>query len=300
MDYTVQVPEHARLADVSSVDGNVVIDGVAGDITASTVDGGMRIRNASHDLKLKTVDGNITAEMNLLAAGQSVSLHAVDGKIALAVPEDADATFSASTVDGSITSEIASLQPNKDSLVGNKLNGSLGRGSASVKANAVDGSIKFLKAQVARQTLASAAPSNPPPPALLAEAPETNLPTATNSGGLSAEENAAVTAAQAWLALIDAGNWSASWQAASLIFQGGVTEPNWEKSMNTFRKPLGDVLSRKLKSAQTMTELPGAPDGKYVIMQFDTSFANKKTTIETVTFDLEPDGQWKSSGYFIK
>jgi hypothetical protein len=35
-------------------------------------------------------------------------------------------------------------------------------------------------------------------------------------------------------------------------------------------------------------------------MQFDTSFADKKSTIETVTFMLEKDGKWKSAGYFIK
>jgi hypothetical protein len=70
--------------------------------------------------------------------------------------------------------------------------------------------------------------------------------------------------------------------------------------METFRKPLGDLASRTLKSAQAMTKLPGAPDGQYVVMQFETSFANKKSAIETVTFMLEKDGQWKSAGYFIK
>jgi hypothetical protein len=66
------------------------------------------------------------------------------------------------------------------------------------------------------------------------------------------------------------------------------------------RKPLGDLVSRKLKSAKATAELPGAPDGQYVVMQFETSFANKKSAIETVTFMLEKDGQWKSCGYFIK
>ena len=70
--------------------------------------------------------------------------------------------------------------------------------------------------------------------------------------------------------------------------------------MTTFRKPLGELVSRQLKSAQPMTELPGAADGQYVVMQFETSFANKKSGIETVTFVLEKDGQWKSAGYFIK
>ena len=70
--------------------------------------------------------------------------------------------------------------------------------------------------------------------------------------------------------------------------------------MNTFRKPLGDLISRKLKSALATTELPGAPDGQYVVMQFDSSFTGKKSTIETVTFKLADDRTWKSAGYFIK
>ena len=124
----------------------------------------------------------------------------------------------------------------------------------------------------------------------------TGLPTESKSES----EVAVVSTSQKWLALIDAGNYSECWKQASAIFQGGVAEPSWENSMNTFRKPLGNLVSRKLKSAQPMTELPGAPDGQYVVMQFETSFANKKSTIETVTFMLEKDGQWKSAGYFIK
>jgi serine/threonine protein kinase/Tfp pilus assembly protein PilF len=110
----------------------------------------------------------------------------------------------------------------------------------------------------------------------------------------------AVSAAQKWLALIDRGNYSETWNEASAIFRGAVTEPGWENSMTTFRQPLGELISRKLKSAESMTELPGVPDGQYVVMQFETSFAGKKSTIETVTFMLEKDGQWKSAGYFIK
>jgi hypothetical protein len=111
---------------------------------------------------------------------------------------------------------------------------------------------------------------------------------------------AADAAAQAWLALIDDGRYSEGWKQASAIVQGAATEQGFANSMETFRKPLGDLVSRKLKSAEHMTEMPGAPDGQYVLMQFETSFANKKSAIETVTFMLEKDGQWKSAGYFIK
>jgi hypothetical protein len=100
--------------------------------------------------------------------------------------------------------------------------------------------------------------------------------------------------------VIDNGDYVQSWQNASVFFQSAVTEEKWKSSLETFRKPLGNLLSRKVKSAKPMTELPGAPDGQYVVMQFETSFANKKSAIETVTFMLDQDGQWKSAGYFIK
>ena len=164
VDYIVQVPEHVTSADASSVDGSVVIDGIAGDITASTVDGGIRIKNAGHNLNLKSVDGSITAEMTSLGAGQSVTLHSVDGSIALTLPEDADAAFSVTTVDGSITSEFPSLQP-KEAVAGNNLSGSLGHGSAKVTANAVDGGIRFLKRPIQLESAApTPAPAPPAPP----------------------------------------------------------------------------------------------------------------------------------------
>ncbi len=49
-----------------------------------------------------------------------------------------------------------------------------------------------------------------------------------------------------------------------------------------------------------MTSLPGAPDGEYVVISYETSFTNKKSAIETVTPMLDKDGKWRVSGYFIK
>ena len=51
----------------------------------------------------------------------------------------------------------------------------------------------------------------------------------------------------------------------------------------------------------TPTEsLPGAPDGHYVVLHYETSFENKKTAIETVTPMLDQDGDWRVSGYYIR
>jgi Protein of unknown function (DUF4019) len=66
------------------------------------------------------------------------------------------------------------------------------------------------------------------------------------------------------------------------------------------RDPLGKVLSRTLKSATYTTSLPGAPDGEYVVIQYDTSFEHKKSAVETITPMLDKDDHWRVSGYFIK
>ena len=70
--------------------------------------------------------------------------------------------------------------------------------------------------------------------------------------------------------------------------------------MEGFRKPLGNLVNRKIMRTQESTSLPGAPDGRYVVMFFETSFEKKKAVVETVTFMLEKDGKWRAAGYFIK
>ena len=112
-------------------------------------------------------------------------------------------------------------------------------------------------------------------------------------------EKAATTAAQTWLTEIDNGDYTQSWQEASAFFRSAVTEDKWKSSLEIVRKPLGKLTSRKVKKAQFATSLPGAPDGQYVVVQFDTAFENKPSAVETVTFMLEKDGQWRAAGYFI-
>jgi len=113
-------------------------------------------------------------------------------------------------------------------------------------------------------------------------------------------EDLAQTSAQAWLALTDSGKYAESWQEAAAFFKSAVTQSGWVDALTGVRKPLGKVLSRKLKSANYTKTLPSAPSGEYVVIQYDTSFENRKEAVETVTPMLDKDGKWRVSGYFIK
>ena len=111
---------------------------------------------------------------------------------------------------------------------------------------------------------------------------------------------AAEASAAQWLALVDAGNYAASWNEAAQLFKTKVSKEQWSQMAESARGPLGKLNSRALKSSAYTTTLPGAPDGQYVVIQYDSSFEHKKSAVETVTPMLDKDGQWRVSGYFIR
>ena len=79
-----------------------------------------------------------------------------------------------------------------------------------------------------------------------------------------------------------------------------VGKEQFRQSVEPVRKPLGKVTSRKVKSKTYTRQVPGAPDGEYVVIQFETVFENKKAAIETVTPMLDKDGKWRVSGYYVR
>ena len=72
-------------------------------------------------------------------------------------------------------------------------------------------------------------------------------------------EDLAEKGALAWLALTDSGSYEESWKEAASLFRGAVSSEDWGKAMTGARKPLGRVLSRKVKSRTYRESLPALP-----------------------------------------
>ncbi|MEZ5743218.1 MAG: DUF4019 domain-containing protein [Sphingomonadaceae bacterium] len=114
-----------------------------------------------------------------------------------------------------------------------------------------------------------------------------------------ASESEALPAALRWVALVDEGDWRASWRTSGQLFNGKVTLAQWTKSITPVRPPLGAVRTRNVQSVRKTRSLPGAPAGQYELLELKTDFANKRGAIETVVMAKEPTG-WKVVGYFIR
>ena len=84
------------------------------------------------------------------------------------------------------------------------------------------------------------------------------------------------------------------------MFKAAVSVQAWEKAAQSVRGPLGAVRKRTERSASPTNSLPGVPEGKYVVVQYDTAFENKPAAVETLTLAQDRDGSWRVAGYFIK
>ena len=98
----------------------------------------------------------------------------------------------------------------------------------------------------------------------------------------------------AWLALMDAGKFAASWENAAPYFRRVVSRDEWLSKSQKIRHPLGAVLSRRLRRAFFT-----AGSARFEAT-FDTNFESRHDMAETVTFAQQSNGDWQAIGYFIK
>ena len=122
------------------------------------------------------------------------------------------------------------------------------------------------------------------------------------SGVVRAQEGtrAAQTSVETWLSLVDTEQYAASWDTSATLFRRAITSENWQAAVQKARAAFGPLKVRTVKTATATKTLPGAPDGDYVVFEFNTSFAQKAAALETVTAVHERDGTWHVGGYFIK
>lgn len=111
---------------------------------------------------------------------------------------------------------------------------------------------------------------------------------------------AADQAAQAWLALVDKGQVAQSWEEAALSFQLALTKEKWAEAVKSARGSLEPFGTRRQIMARFKTDLPNAPPGQYVLLQYQTSGSGGRQVVETVVPTLDGKRGWRVSGYFVR
>jgi len=141
--YQIITPAATNLNLIETVNGEVDISGVSGNVVAETVNGSLDLVDLAADASMETVNGSVNASFAALAGKQNVKAATVNGRITLVLPADADVDINADTLNGSINARAFDLETEKG-FVGSDLNGKIGNGSARLNLDTVNGSIKVL------------------------------------------------------------------------------------------------------------------------------------------------------------
>jgi hypothetical protein len=125
----------------------------------------------------------------------------------------------------------------------------------------------------------------------------------------SGPEDAAQAAAESWLGQVDAGDYAGSWAQAAPPFKSAVKQAEWSEAAANGRGSLGALVSRKLKSREYTEKAPATRlvggkvytlgAGKFVVLQYDSAFANKGSASETVVA-MEASGAWRVASYSVR
>ena len=116
--------------------------------------------------------------------------------------------------------------------------------------------------------------------------------------GMQADERAALQSVEAWLSLLDAGNYSAAYDATGSYFRESVTAEEFRTSMEERFAVLGALESRTLSSTQRLAAVPDAPPGDYFVFEFDGVYERRPNARERVTAVSE-SGEWPVVGIYI-
>jgi hypothetical protein len=114
------------------------------------------------------------------------------------------------------------------------------------------------------------------------------------------ETHHAMEVAREWLELVDGARFGDAWDGAGAKFRGAVERETWEIAATRARGAAGGLISRKLRTAAFTRKLPNAPDGDYVVIQYDTRFEKQGLASESLTTEREKDGRWRVVGYWIR
>ena len=109
---------------------------------------------------------------------------------------------------------------------------------------------------------------------------------------------AAQSQANYWLSLLDQQAYQESYSQAGGLLQDIVSDNIWAAAMKAVRSGLGNNTSRKVAGHQLISKLPHGTTGKFIQINFDSSFSSKGRVRETVIVMQQGKlGQWKVIAY---
>lgn len=160
VEFTVRLP-HGVPIHATTVNGSIHVEGATAPVFVGTVDGEIDAETTGGPVHAFTVNGDVRAAVRGFGDTGAVKVTTVNGSVALELPADVDATVSAQTVNGDITSDFPLTTRNK---FVHHAKGVIGAGGRRVELNAVNGSVHLTRGTSRTAARPPRPPSPPSPP----------------------------------------------------------------------------------------------------------------------------------------
>ncbi len=161
VSFQIVVPKGMKVIDAHSVSGGITVRGIdagidqdlstisggvstdrAGNLDASSTSGSIHFTSRGSSLNVRTVSGSIDGAIEALGPSGSAHLSTVSGSISLNAFAGLDAAVSLHSLSGRVSCDFpVAITEQKN----NRLSGTVGKGSASLDAGTVSGSITISK-----------------------------------------------------------------------------------------------------------------------------------------------------------
>lgn len=147
VEYQIHVPYRLKWAEVSTVNGDVHVQGVAGAGVLGSVNGNVEAVETDGRFSAKTTNGDVRLQLKSLANGDPVSLTTVNGSVILSLPRTSNADFRVVNRNGDFQSDFPLVTLGEYNS--SRFRGRLGSGGGEIFMSTVNGAIRLTNGRPA-------------------------------------------------------------------------------------------------------------------------------------------------------
>lgn len=142
VEYTVRVPNKARVEHIGTVNGTLRVSGIEAVEDLRTVNGNIEVYDAGGSVHARTTNGNVHLEILHVTDKNGAVAETTNGSVLVAIPADTQADLEARCLNGNFFSELpvtfeSTLRPRE-------LHGKIGRGGTPLRLHTVNGGIRIV------------------------------------------------------------------------------------------------------------------------------------------------------------
>jgi hypothetical protein len=142
VEFTVRVPRGVKVG-AYSVNGEVQVEDVAGEVDAESVNGSVLVRTQSGPVNAGTVNGSVRATMGQFALASDLRFTSVNGNVVAEFSNDLNADVDLSTVNGRFLTDFPVTISGR--IDPRRLRATLGKGGPRIRLSTVNGNVELRK-----------------------------------------------------------------------------------------------------------------------------------------------------------